>query len=179
MAFLVNGAQVGPTLASQIYADFLFNGVNNIPAAGTVAPVVSLGNMGAFGFDLLMPDGGGGSTWGLDLEVDTLNLSYNPNMSEFTIMGSADATALTQQTLPGFLAGIEFDPNERIAISFSGSAPLANVATSGGFVTDFTAAGTGEIIGLTTVPEPQEYLMAALGVIGLGIAVYRRKLMST
>jgi len=178
MAFLVNGTQVGPTLTSQIYVDFLFTGVNNIPAAGTTMPVTSTGNMGSFGFDLLMPDGGGGSTWGLDLEVNSVTVVYNPDTSNFTIEGHADAAGLAQQNLPAFLGGIAFDPNEQIAISFSGSAPAGSVSTSGQFVTDLRGSGTGEIIGSTAIPEPQEYLMAALGLIGLGFVVYRRKLIA-
>lgn len=176
MVFLLDGTQVGPTLTSQIYADFLFTGVNNIPATGTVTPVTSTGNMGAFGFDLLMPDGAGGSTWGLDLEVNAVTVMYDPGTMQFTIEGSADAASLSQQNLPSFLSGIAFDPNEQIAISFSGSAHTDDVSTSGGFVTGWTAAGTGEIIGSTVIPEPQEYLMAALGLLGLGFVVYRRKL---
>jgi hypothetical protein len=168
MSFFVNGSPVGTVLTSDIFADVLIEDVQNIPVGGGV--VISGGNGDAFGFDLLTKNELGG--WGVALHLDTLQVFYTG--SEIAIAGAGLASDLFFQDLP---FGLDLDPSEPITIAFS-TATLSNVTSSGGFLTGFVAAGTGNISGMEReipIPEPGTFVLAGIGLFASGMFVRRRR----
>jgi len=166
------GSTLLGTLSANIYADFLFQQVNNIPSAGGT---VTSGDLSTgFGFDILTQPGTPG--WGVDLEVSQVMVTYDPgSAAPIGVTAIAVADSLFYQNLPSFLGGQQFDTTQPINITFSAS-DLANVTSSGGFLTGFDASGNGNIRGtISGVPEPSEYLMAGLGLLGLGYFIRRKK----
>ncbi len=160
--FYVDGNLVG-SQNTNVFADIYIKDVLNIPAAGGF--VVSAGNGGAFGIDLLTKNQTPG--WGLALDIDTMQFFYTGSQISITIAGVA--TGLPAQDLP---FGLAFDPNEQITIVLS-SANLSSVTSGGGFLTGFNAAGTGNVAG-QLVPEPSSMVLAGLGIAAVGM-VYRRR----
>ncbi len=164
MSFLIDGNLVGSVLTTDIFADIYIAGVTNIPAAG--GAIVTSGNGGAFGVDLLTSSSNPG--WGLALDIDTMQFFYTGSRVAISVAGLA--TGLNTQSLP---FGVAFDPNQPITIVFS-SASLTNVTTAGGFVTGLKAAGTGNVAG-TFVPEPSTVALACMGIAGLVAFAWRRR----
>jgi hypothetical protein len=170
MSFFADDTLLG-TLTQNIYADLLIEGVNNIPQGG--GTVVSAGNGGNFGFDLLM--NAGVPAWGLALNIDTMEISFTPLGNLAVVLGGGLAAGnplVVAQNLPAFVNGF-LDKNEDITITFSCS-NVRNITAANGYITGFDGAGTGNITG-TYVPEPSEYLMGVLGVLGLAYFASRRK----
>jgi len=163
MSFYLDGSLVGSILTTDIFADLYIANVLNIPAGGGV--VVSGGNGGTFGVDLLTKNQTPG--WGLALDINTMQFFYTG--SKIAISVSGLATNLAAQDLP---FGLVFDPSQPITIVMS-SALLTGVTTAGGFVTHFNAAGTGNVAG-TAVPEPATLSMMGVGLVAIGGYARRR-----
>lgn len=161
--FYIDGNLVGSQNAD-VFADIYIKDVLNIPVGG--GAIVSAGNGGAFGIDLLTENQTPG--WGLALQIDTLQFFYTGAEISITVAGLA--SSLWAQDLP---FGLEFDPNQPITIVLS-SAALSNVTDAGGFLTGFDAAGTGNVAGVL-VPEPSSMLLAGLGIAAVGLAYRRRR----
>lgn len=166
ISFLVDG-QVAGTLRTDIWADVLFAGVNNLPVGGGL--VRSQGNGDTFGFDLHTSPGG----WGLALNLETVEVFYAGG--EIAIGGGAAASSVTFQSLP---FGLALDQSDRITIAFS-SSHLSGVTDNGSFLTSFGASGTGGISGTAMagppapIPEPPAAILMLLGTVGL--ASYSRR----
>jgi hypothetical protein len=163
MNFFIDGSLVG-TLNTGVFADVYIKDVLNIPATGGL--VTSGGNGDAFGIDLLTVNSNPG--WGLALNIDTMQFLYTGSQIAISVAGMASDLFL--QDLP---FDLEFDATQPITIVMS-SANLSHFTTSGGFVTGFRAAGTGNVAG-TQVPEPSSLVLAGLGVAGLGAVAWRRR----
>ena len=149
--FLVDHVLVGAD-TSGVTLGLSIPGVSNLPVSG--GQVSSAAN-GSLDLDL-----GGGQF--LSLTLDSATVSYIPVFSTvyFVFVGSA-ATIDGQQLPYGLTLG---DP---VSVSFS-TQMMAPITQSGGFVSSFLAAGTGEIQG---VPEPATLSLLALG----GLAMLRRR----
>jgi len=162
MSFLVNGSLAGPILTSDIFADLYIPNVANIPMAGGV--VQSGGPFPVFGFDVLTNGGAGGV--GLQFS-EPVQITWDGNA--LTIGGSARTTSLTGQNLPyGLVIGTPVD------VSFS-SNTFGDFGSSNGYLTRFTASGTGEVDGPLAVPEPATLMLLGFGLLGGGAAAARRR----
>lgn len=163
MAFLVDGSQVGPLLTSDIYLDLYVPNLLNIPAAGGIA--MSTGPFPVFGFDILTGGGAGGV--GLQFS-QPVQVVWDQNA--VTVLGSARTTSITGQNLPyGLVLGTPVD------VSFSTNT-LGDYASAGGYLTRFTASGTGELNGPNAaIPEPTSLLLLGMGLLGGGVLTARRK----
>ena len=149
--FLVDSVPVGVDNTG-VTLDLYIPGVLNIAAGG--GQVNSAAN-GSLDLDL----GGGKFLW---LTLDSAVVSYIPVTSTVEFIFAGAASSIDDQQLPYSLSLV--DP---VSVSFS--TQLAQPASqSGGFVSAFTSAGTGEIQG---VPEPAALSLLALG----GLALIRRR----
>jgi hypothetical protein len=160
MSILVDGDLVGSVLTSDIFADVLIQGVEDIPVGG--GAVTSDSNFGGFGFDLLTKNELGG--WGLGLNLDEIQIFYSGN--KIFLAGGGTAFSLFEQDLP---FGVEFNPTQPINISFT-SAALTGVTDDGTFLTGFNSSGTGNVRGTMRIPEPATLGMAL--VCGLVLQTY-------
>jgi hypothetical protein len=162
MNFLVDGSPAGPILTSDIFADLYIPNVFNIPEAGGV--VQSSGPFPVFGFDVLTSGGAGGV--GLQFS-EPVQITWDG--TALTVGGSARTTSLTGQNLPyGLVLGTPVD------ISFS-SNTFGDFGTGDGYLTRFTASGTGEVDGPLAVPEPMSLMLLGFGLLGGGAAAARRR----
>lgn len=136
--FLVDGVSKG-TLNANIFADFAFVGLQNIPVGGGIVAA----NFGGF-FDVLTSLAG----WGVGLDfLDPFKFVYDA--AGGTLSGSGYASSIVGQNLP---FGLVVSQPIRVSLLFNS---LTNVGNAGGFLTRFDAAGNGTI----TVPEPTSLLL--------------------
>ena len=154
MVFAVDGVTQA-VLLDDIFADVLIRNVPQLDAGGD--EVTSIGNADDFGFDLLTSLDG----WGLALGITEFEVRYWA--TNLTIAASGVVTSIREpQDLPG---GIVIDEGEEIRIAAS-SSNLTQLTSSGGYVTYFESAGTGNIIG-TVVPEPSSFVLVGIALAGL------------
>ena len=149
--FILNNVPVGADTTG-VTLDMLIPGVFNIPVIGGQVNSAANGSL-----DLNL---GGGEY--LSLTLASATVSYIPVVStvQFVFLGSA--ASIDGQQLPyGLSLG---DP---VSVSFS-TQLMAPISQSGGFVSGFVSAGSGEIQG---VPEPATLSLLALG----GLALIRRR----
>jgi hypothetical protein len=145
--FLLDSTQVGVD-TTDVTLDLLVPGVMNIPVGGGT---VNSATNGSLDLDL-------GSGQFLSLALDSASVTYIPATSTVNYVFIGAAAAITGQNLPfGLTLG---DP---VSASFS-IQTTEPVGSSGGFVTVFTTAGTGEIQG---VPEPASLVLLSLGALTL------------
>jgi hypothetical protein len=156
MHFLQNGSLLG-TLTSDIWADIRLS-VSGIPAAGGTG--TGSGDI----FDLLTQSACSDDCWGLALNVNDTQVTYNAGAVSVT--GSGTVASIYAQNLPfGITIG------QPIVFSFSANVTDGTLTTSGGNVTGFSASGTGEVTG---VPEPGLLLLLGTAFVGIGGWVRRR-----
>jgi hypothetical protein len=153
--FFVDGVKVG-SLANNIWADLAVIAVDPIPANGG-GPVNAYGGT----LDILF-----GLNQGISL--DLFNIQFFLFGGNGILAGSATAD-LFQQVLVPF--GVVFDPNQTIDVLFA-LGPLQNKVSANGFLTAFTAEGTGSITGQGTgaVPEPASLILLGTGLIAAAAA---------
>lgn len=149
--FLVNSAVAGVD-DTDVTLDLSIPGVLNLPAAG--GSVNS-----AIGGDLDLALGGGEH---LSLTLQSATVTNVPLTATLNIIFIASATTLDSQQLP---FGITIA--EPVSISFS-TQTTEPISQSGGHVTVFRSAGTGEISG---VPEPATMSLLVIG----SLTVLRRR----
>lgn len=156
MHFLQNGSLLG-TLTSDIWADIkLF--VSGIPATGGTGT----GTGGFFG--LLTQSACTVGCWGLALDVDDTQVTYNAGAVSVTGSGTVDS--IFAQNLPfGITIG------QPVVFSFSANVKDGTLTTSEGNVAGFSASGTGEVTG---VPEPGLVLLLGTAFVGIGGWIRRR-----
>lgn len=160
--FIVDGTTVGQ-LSNDISIDVYIPDVLNIPSNSGAATIINTtGNPGYF--DLLIGTSPLASQY-LLVDLATVAITYIDvaGMIQFTF-GGAVATAFSQNLPYDLVIG---DP---VTVSFSAQIDPGSRTTDGGFVTGFTASGTGEYQG-TVVPTPGAVALMALGV----PAVIRRR----
>lgn len=119
-------------------------------------------------FDILVKNQTPG--WGLALDVFSNSWEIVFNNNQLTILGSATAGNIFADDLP---FGLAFDPAEPVIVSFSSQ--MTNVMSSNGYLTNFSAFGTGEING-TLVPEPGSIAMVGMGLVSVAGYGLRRRL---
>jgi len=181
--FLVDGVKPGEDTAD-VTLDLMIPGVTNIPVGGGQVISTAGGSL-----DLDLGDGEYlslaldtavvtyipvTSTMDLDLgdgeylslALDTAVVTYIPVTSTIQYVFVGSTASSTGENLP-YLISIE-DP---ISVSFS-TQIMEAVSHSGGFLTAFKTAGTGEIQGFGVgIPEPATLSLLALG----GLALIRRR----
>jgi hypothetical protein len=145
--FLVDSVPVGVD-TTDVTLDLLVPGVTGIPVGGGT---VNSATNGSLDLDL-------GAGEFLSLQLDSASVTYIPATGAVNYVFIGAAAAITGQNLPfGLTLG---DP---VSASFS-TQTVEPVSSSGGFVTVFTTAGTGEIQG---VPEPASLALLTLGALTL------------
>ena len=158
VALKVDGSLAGPVLVAptdNISAD-LSIAVTNIPDTGGVGTFAAPGS-----FDL------GLLTGGLNLSLTQAAVEYlSTGFVDFVFAGAF--ASIDSQDLPyGLVIG------EPVTLSFSAQVDPTSVTSSGGFLTGFTASGTGEVQG-AVVPVPAALWLFGSGLIGL-VGIARRK----
>ena len=132
---------------SNVYADVL------IPNVPLVPPFTdNIANTGTSYVDLFSS---GGPL--LRLQFDAMNVYYINGIDWVAISGSA--SGVISQNLPG---GVTLDPNDEISIYFQCDGFSSLTTDGGGNLTGFVMTpthGTGEINGLTAVPEPSALVL--------------------
>lgn len=149
--FIVDNATAGVD-STEVTFDLNIPGVFNLPVGGGY--VNSAAN-GSLHLDL-----GGGEH--LSLTLASAVVSYMPLTSSIQFVFGGASSVIAGQQLPYDLFLI--DP---VSVSFSTQIVPGSISQSGGYVTGFAAAGTGEIQG---IPEP-----ATLSFLALGWLALRRK----
>lgn len=150
--FFVNNATLGADTTG-VTLDLNIPGLSNIPATGGT---VSSAANGSLYLDL-----GGGEFISLTLKAALV--SYFPMTSAIQFVFSGVSSTISGQHLPYGLSLI--DP---VSVSFSSQVTPGSVSQSGGYLTAFSSAGTGE---LQAVPEPATLSLLALG----GLAARKRR----
>jgi MYXO-CTERM domain-containing protein len=158
--FFVNGGLVG-SITSDVSLDVFIPDVAGMSdAANTVDVQTTPGNPGFF--DLLIGTSPIASEF-LIIDLGSVTITYIDisNLAQFTFGASISDTY--SQNLPFGL--VITGP---VTVSFSAQVDPDSITSAGGFITGFTAAGTGEVNG---VPAP-----GALALLGLaGMCARRRR----
>lgn len=143
--FLVDGSSVGTVPVATASMS-----IPGIPAISEgVSSVLMSDPGGTFSLDL-------GSGNFLDLDLEAVSVAYLHASSTIQFVAAGSVASVGGQSLPfGVVVG---DP---VQLSFSTRVNSATAA--GGFVTGFTATGTGEITSGAVVPEPSSLGLLALG----------------
>ncbi|MFB3894109.1 MAG: PEP-CTERM sorting domain-containing protein [Phycisphaerae bacterium] len=149
--FLVDGATAG-VVNTGVTLDLLVPGVTGIPITG--------GQVNSAAGGTLYLGLGGGDYLSLTLGSGVVNYIPLTSTVQFVFVGAA--ASINGQQLP-----FNLTLGEPVSVSVS-SQIMQPVTESGGIVTGFVAAGTGEIQG---VPEPASMVLLAIG----GLAMVRRR----
>ena len=151
--FLVGDTKLGADTTG-VTMDLTIPGVDQIPVSG--GQVLSDAG-GTLNLDL-----GDGEFLALSLNESTI--SYIPLTSTVQFVFAGTTSSIDSQNLP---YGISLQDPVSISFSTQISQPVSD---SGGFLTSFRSAGTGE---LQAVPEPASMVLLAMG--GMGVLMGRRK----
>jgi len=130
-----------------------------------------------------IPDGGGsvqsaaggslylelGSGNHLSLTLGQVDINYIDFYGALQFVFAATVGGVSAQDLP---YGLQI--GQELGVSFSTQVAAGSLTTSGGSVTGFTAAGTGEVEG-PAVPEPTSFVLLMLVIAGACSLRHRRK----
>jgi len=159
--FFDNGVLVG-SLSSDIALDVFIPGVVGIPAApGTVFNDTTAGDPGFF--DLLIGTSPLASEF-LIVDLNSVNVTYVDISGQVEFVFGAALASTFAQNLPFGL--VMEDP---LTVSFSAQVDPGSITSAGGFITGFTASGTGEY---QAVPAPGAAIVLGAGAFG---AMARRR----
>ena len=148
VTLLVDGALAGPTLLGppeDISADIAI-AVEKIPVGGGEG--ITLDPAGTFDLGLL--------TWGLALDLDGASVNFLPTGFVDLVYVGALASVAGQELPYGLEIG------DDVTVSFSAQIAPGSLSAENGYLTSFTASGTGEISG-EAVPEPTSLLLLLPG----------------
>ena len=154
--FFVNGGLVG-SLTSDVYLDVFIPDVTGISdAADTVDVQTTPGNPGFF--DLLIGTSPLASEF-LIIDLESVTITYIDigGLAQF-VFGASIADSYVQNLPFGLtLTG-------PVTVSFSAQIDPDSITSAGGFITGFSAGGTGE---LRAVPGPGAMLLLGLGALAV------------
>jgi len=157
------GTLVGPPVGTDaIFVDIHIPGVPSIPAVGGA---VTTAGIPTGTFDLLTT--AVAPAVGLALDLDAVHVTYVPIANNLSFVFSGSVASIDSQDLP---FGLEIGAPVTVTLSTQTS----SVTIGGGFVTSFTASGTGEIRG-AVVPEPSALSLAVVAFFGLLARSRRRR----
>ena len=159
VAITEDGELAGPVITEGISHDLLIPKVSPISAAGGPASSAAGGSL-----DLAL-----GSGHSLSLELGEVDINYVDLFSTMQFVFAATVGGVDNQNLP---YGLEI--GQKLGVSFSTQVEPGSLGTSGGFVTSFIAAGTGEVEG-PAVPEPTSFVLLMLVTAGACSLRHRRK----
>lgn len=159
--FINNGVLVG-SITSDVSLDVFIPDVVNIPdAPGTVFGQTTPGNPGFF--DLLIGTSPLASQF-LVVDLASVSVVYTDILGQVRFVFGAALAPAFAQSLP---FGLTID--DPLTVSFSAQVDPGTLTSAGGFITGFTASGTGEYQG---VPTPGAALVLGAGALG---AMARRR----
>lgn len=159
VAITKDGELAGPVITEGISHHLLIPKVSPIPATGGSASSAAGGSL-----DLKL-----GSGHSLLLELGEVDINYVDLFSSMQFVFAATVGGVNNQNLP---YGLEI--GQKLGVSFSTQVEPGSLGTSGGYVTSFIAAGTGEVEG-PAVPEPAGLVLLVLVTAGACSPRHRRK----
>jgi hypothetical protein len=149
---------------TSVYVDLLLNSVSGIPSTQGFG---SFSDGNSFGIDLFEVDHG--TTIHLLRTTLTTGSIWYDGLSQ-TVGFSGLVKDIVEQHLP---ASLQLSTSDNVTFSFS-SAKVTNIAPPvNGFLTSFTAFGTGDFNG-TLVPEPSMLSLSSAALLGLIWFSWRR-----
>jgi hypothetical protein len=163
--FFIDGNLTG-SLSTDISLDAFIPDVLNIPSAvGTINNQTTVGNPGYF--DLLIGTSPSAAQY-LALDLGEVSVTYVDVAGQIQFLFGAAVAASNVQNLP---FGLEIgDP---VTLSFSAQLASGTKTTNGGFVTGFSATGTGEIRG-EAIPEPSTVALLGMAAVAIPVCLRRR-----
>lgn len=159
----VNGVQQGGLTGAGLSIDLDIPGVFNLPDTGGTVTSAAGGSVAVYTPGVI-----------LSLDLQQANVTYQPVGSVFDFVFVGTVGSINAQNVPFLGGGVGLD--DPVSLTLSTQADSINFLN--GFVTDFTASGTGELEGPLTfdpdnvVPEPTS--LAAAVLLGLGLTLRRR-----
>jgi hypothetical protein len=154
-----NDTVTGPVITDFISQNLYIPSVESIPVGGGSA-------QSAAGGSLSLQLGEGNH---LDLTLGKVDISYIDFYGAVQFVFAATVGGVQAQSLP-----YDLQIGQELGVSFSTQVAAESLITSGGFITGFKAAGTGEVEG-PAVPEPTGFVLLMLVTAGACSLRHRRK----
>ena len=153
VAITENDQLIGAVITDSITQDLYIPSVGSISDTGGSA-------QSAAGGTLSLELGSGNH---LDLNLGTVDINYIDFYGAVQFVFAATVGGVQAQSLP-----YDLKVGQELGVSFSTQVSPGTLTTSGGAITGFVAAGTGEVEG-AAVPEPTSVMLLASVLLGIGM----------